>query len=830
MDGISIEGSVIKLNGQAFFLRSGEIHYFRIYKRNWRERLLQAKANHLNAIASYIPWDFHEPEEGRFDFDGDTLPERDLRGFLDLLAKEGLYFIAKPGPFINAEYPDGGHPRWMYEKYPETVSKRPDGSPAFWVGQGNHIPAQQDGKFLELAERWYAQVIPILAEYSIERGGPVILHQPDNEMNLLFTGLDPNGSLFDGLVLGGGPGSGTAGLFQQHLLEQYGSLEALNLRYGAVYRHAGDILPHRPEGTEAGKARLYLDWMRFRMQYVYRYAGILADWTRRYGLKVPNTFNEPINGFFRGPGNHAEFVRYMQDRGEAVITTCHSYLRYSYHMDANGLPKTAFRLEALKMQAADHPAIAIEVGAGWMTLDSVANHINYPVHLRTLLGHGMDGYNYFIFASGEKGFSRTYVTDAYDLFADPVNAAGEEHTVYRMTGEVNRFVQQWEQELAGTRKSYDVVIGLSAELYLMSQYDHRETAVFEDNSSGGASLSANKSRSVVDSVEALCKLLTLNNIQFALMNLDHPNRKPGFGEVLIVPNDGTLPAEAFGFLSRHAERGGRTVFYPEVPLRNTDGGEELSIAEATGYRLLREVPRFGLTAGDIGRRFMSMKELDGIPADQLNTFHLPSGGEPLVTYEGETAAYRHPFRSGQALILGFVPQFTGMDNAAALKLLLLPFLARERRCHTEFDRYHTVCRSGERMGLVTAVNMTGVERSDRVAVRLEDGEALRFPKRSELYVSPLTARMMPVRVKLPYAVLHYCTSELVPLDGDRLSWQASGAPGSMGEIAFDRPVQLLADGVPVPLEEEDGMYIGVYRHGPKPSLLTVEAVGGAGNP
>ncbi|SDC93149.1 Beta-galactosidase GanA [Paenibacillus sp. UNCCL117] len=821
MGTIRIEGRSIRIDGREVILRSGEIHYFRIYRKHWKNMLDKARTNHLNTIATYIPWDFHEPQEGMFDFTGETSPERDLISFMNLASSMGLYVIAKPGPFINAEYVDGGHPRWMYRDYPETVSAKPDGSPAFWVGQGNHVPQQLGDRFLERAERWYAQVIPLLAQFSIDNGGPVILHQPDNEMNLLFTGLDPDGSLYDAKVLGNGE---TAGMFQQRLLERFGSLEALNRRYGTNCASLAAVHPKLQEADAEGRRRLYLDWMRFRMEYVYRYAALLAGWTRKYGLRIPNTYNEPINGFFRGPGNHAAFASYMKEQGEEVLTTCHSYLKYGYHMDANGLPKTVFRLEALKMQAPARPAIAIEVGAGWMTLDQVPNHVNYPVHLRTLLGHGMDGYNYFIFASGEKGFSRTYVTDAYDLFADPVSASGEEHTVYRMTGEFNRFAARWERELAGTAKAYDVVIGLSSDLYLLAQYAGGELAVFEDHSSGASTLSVNRSKQVADSIEALTKMLAMSNIQFALMDLDAPNREHGFQELLIVPNDGTLSEEAMAYIMRHGEKGGRVVFYPEVPVRTPDGRAISLLAEATGFRLRREIPRFGLSAGDIGRRFLRMRELDGIPADQLVTLELPREGRSVIAYEGETSGYRHPFGSGEALVLGFAPQFTGMDNVESLKLLLLLMLPGGRAVYAEEDCYHTVVRGKDGFRLVTAVNMTGVERHDRIRLQLEDGH-LQFPKRSRLYIAPLTARMMPVKVRLPYGELVYCTSELVPLDDGYALWEAIGTPGSSGEIAFDRPVRLLADGCCIPVSLHEGLYIGVYSHGLEPVSLKVEAAG-----
>ncbi len=825
MDGIRMDGTILRVRGRETMLRSGEIQYFRIYRHNWEERLRQARDNHLNAVASYIPWDFHEPEEGRFDFAGETLPERDLVGFLELLSKNELYFIAKPGPFINSEYVDGGHPRWMYERYPETASRRADGQAAFWVGQGNHIPTQLGDCFLGLAERWYAEVIPLLAAYSVEKGGPVILHQPDNEMNLLFTCLDPQGSLYDEAVLGNGA---TPGAFQRELLDRYGSVEALRLRYDQADLELPSIVPHAATGSPEGDRRKYLDWMKFRVGYVYRYALTLARWSRKYGLTVPNTFNEPINGFFRGPGNHAGFANYMKERGEDVLTTCHTYLRYGYHMDANGLPKTIFRLEAAKMQAADRPAIAIEVGGGWMTLDAVPNYANYPVHLRVLLGHGMDGFNYFIFASGEKGFSRTYVTDAYDLFADPVGNDGKPHApVYDVTQAFNFFVRQWEPELAGTRKAYDVVIGLTEELYLMASYagkeqDAKNTAIFEDNASGASSVSGNRAATVVDGIEALTKVLTRNNVQFAVMNLDHPNREPGFDELLIVPNDGALSPAAFAYLEEHAERRGRVAFYPEVPVRDADGEARTGIAEEIGYRVKRRVPRFGMKAGDIGRRFMTMPGLDGVPADRVNTFELPEGATPLMTFEGETSAYRSSFRNGEAAVFGFAPEYTGIDNVTAWRRLLLPFLACERRCGAIRDRFHVAARSGPRMTLAAVVNMTGTSESDTIVVATGEGAPRTFPTLSKLRLAPLAARLLPVNVRLPYGVLlAYSTSELVPLDAARRRWQATGDPGTEGEIAFDRPVTLRIDGRALSTTIRDSLHIAVYEHGVTPLVIEV---------
>ena len=63
------------LNGEPFFIYSGEIHYFRILKKDWKDRLQKAKKAGLNTVSFYIPWIWHEYKEGSFDFTGKTKPE-----------------------------------------------------------------------------------------------------------------------------------------------------------------------------------------------------------------------------------------------------------------------------------------------------------------------------------------------------------------------------------------------------------------------------------------------------------------------------------------------------------------------------------------------------------------------------------------------------------------------------------------------------------------------------------------------------------------------------------------------------------------------------------
>ena len=88
---------------------------------------MKSPAAGMNAVSTYIPWVWHEPEEGHFDFTGTTRPGRDLAGFLDHARDVGLAVMARPGPLIYAEFDGLGIPLWLGDRYPDTVVVRRDG-------------------------------------------------------------------------------------------------------------------------------------------------------------------------------------------------------------------------------------------------------------------------------------------------------------------------------------------------------------------------------------------------------------------------------------------------------------------------------------------------------------------------------------------------------------------------------------------------------------------------------------------------------------------------------------------------------------------------------
>src|SRR3954464_1510542 len=146
------------LDNQPFHIRSGEMHYFRVPRPYWQDRLLKARAMGLNTICTYMPWNLHEPRPGEFDF-ANML---DVRAFLEMVHELGLWAILRPGPYICAEWDFGGLPSWL-------------------LADDNLRVRCTDAAYLAATQRYIERVSRELSPLTCTRGGPILMVQVENE-------------------------------------------------------------------------------------------------------------------------------------------------------------------------------------------------------------------------------------------------------------------------------------------------------------------------------------------------------------------------------------------------------------------------------------------------------------------------------------------------------------------------------------------------------------------------------------------------------------------------------------------------------------------------
>ncbi|CAH3124647.1 unnamed protein product [Pocillopora meandrina] len=97
---IASKGDQFLKDGKPFRFISGDMHYFRITRCHWRDRFTKIKYAGLNAVATYVAWNMHEAQEGKYDFEGNN----DLVGFIQMAQSVGLLVIVRAGPYICAEW------------------------------------------------------------------------------------------------------------------------------------------------------------------------------------------------------------------------------------------------------------------------------------------------------------------------------------------------------------------------------------------------------------------------------------------------------------------------------------------------------------------------------------------------------------------------------------------------------------------------------------------------------------------------------------------------------------------------------------------------------
>lgn len=146
------------MDGKPYVVRSGSMHYSRIPRAYWADRLRRARALGLNTICTYVFWNFHEPEPGRFDFKGD----HDVAAFVREAQRQGLNVILRPGPYVCSEWEWGGFPYWLAN------------IPGIQVRQTNP-------QFLAATAHWLDRLGRELAPLTVRHGGPIILCQVENE-------------------------------------------------------------------------------------------------------------------------------------------------------------------------------------------------------------------------------------------------------------------------------------------------------------------------------------------------------------------------------------------------------------------------------------------------------------------------------------------------------------------------------------------------------------------------------------------------------------------------------------------------------------------------
>ena len=153
---LSVNSRYLTMDGKPWLPVMGEFHYSRYPERYWEEEVLKMKAGGVQIVSTYVFWIHHEEVEGQFDWSG----QRNLRKFVELCAKHGMYVYPRIGPWDHGEVRNGGFPDWLLKKGPTRVN---------------------DPVYLSYVRRLYDQVGQQLKGLLWKDGGPIVGIQLENE-------------------------------------------------------------------------------------------------------------------------------------------------------------------------------------------------------------------------------------------------------------------------------------------------------------------------------------------------------------------------------------------------------------------------------------------------------------------------------------------------------------------------------------------------------------------------------------------------------------------------------------------------------------------------
>lgn len=382
------------IDGRPQPLVCGEVHYFRMPRASWEaalDRLVQAGCN---AVAYYVPWFVHEPEEGVFDFSGRLAPEHDLHAWVQLTAQRGLIGLLRPGPYVYAETADLGLPRWFTAKYPDAHPTRFENGeyrPYGFVRYASH----NSPDFLACTRRWYAEVMRQIRGY-LAPAGNVWMIQLCNEI--------PGDDHMDENPRNLGIGQ-KDGLFPRYLRTAYGSAAALSQAYGAQFGDLAQVLPHqlaaadRPRWEQDKRAYYYTVYYPEYFRRLREYLGPLpAEVTLFHNAYNPKAISLHRHNQQQNPWLNIGVDNYYSLTGSLSLKEGVYFCEYGASYSAAMLPQ--------------NPPWVIEQECGyWHDFPQVYGPELYIWNIWTFAA-GWRGINMYLFAAGENtpgmGFFGSY--------------------------------------------------------------------------------------------------------------------------------------------------------------------------------------------------------------------------------------------------------------------------------------------------------------------------------------------------------------------------------------------------------------------------------------
>ncbi|MGB9678409.1 MAG: beta-galactosidase [Thermoanaerobacteraceae bacterium] len=566
---IEIKNKQILIDGKATIITSGEIHYFRLDKEEWQDRINKLKATGCNAVSSYIPWICHEPCEGMVDLEGKYRPELDVGGFIDLCKENGLYFLARPGPFIMAEIKNEGLPSWIYKKHKEII-------PICW---DNKITTTKTidylaPEFLQEVHNWYKEVMKVIAPRIYTKGGNIIGVQLDNEVGMLSWVSNCPDFTENALID-----------FAKWLKGKYDE-KTLRTRYPFDFDMEKFIINIRSPKEEYA-LELFRDIGHFMRNRFARYIAQLRSYAEEFGVKdipffvnIHGTSNN--HGFTFPVGISQLYESYTQESG--YIAGSDLYLGNLTMDNFQDLYIINKFMDAVNNYDQPLTSLEFECGDGNYGNNCGGRYETSAIDLKTrvCISQGNKLLNYYLFSGGKNYILHPLLNDGNDRigttgemhgFAAPVSPEGKLNYTYHRMARIIKTIMAVSDKLATMVEEYDNIALAFIPDYFMTEY------YYEKSEKMKAIINNLTMHRAYQSWETAIRSLLLANYRLSSVNIqkeiDHLKTT-----VLILLSARYMDSKIQTKLVEFLKKGGKIFLYGEVPQMDMEGNKCTILQEA----------------------------------------------------------------------------------------------------------------------------------------------------------------------------------------------------------------------------------------------------------
>ncbi|WP_258953992.1 beta-galactosidase [Thalassobacillus devorans] len=607
------------MNGKETLLYGAELHYFRIPKQDWRSRIQEAKDAGINMISTYVPWMFHEYEEGSIDLTGETRGERDFQSFLQVVSEEDMYCLVRPGPYVMAEIVDHGVPTWFIENYPVALAQTDEGK-----AHPTRVVSYMHPTFLGKVERWYSEVCSIIKPFQVDAGGPVIMFQLDNEVGM-----------FHWVTNQGDYNEVTIQQFEQYLYDKQVDDSTNQEVYETackVDEPANYMLKHPEEpAAQLLKNEYYL----FMRSHYRMYLEHLKELAKQNGINVPWIVN--IHGFHtidylkRGtmyPIGVAQLLEAAKMENTMMAGDYYiGNIEFDNYVDivlANAFTKS--------IQSPDQPLFSAEFQGGCSSDKPRLQPSTFDLTTRLCFANGMNGVNYYMFTGGEN-YENIGLNGRRHEWQAPLSASGEKKPHFQAIQHLGRMFQTFEKPLLDSKQTIDTCVAFYPDYY-MTEYSNLFSSTIIETFQQERDLNI---------YNGVARGLRVNNIIFDSLNIQN-SKRINVEEVptLWMFSMNWMHADVQQKLIDYLEDGGKLVLFPSIPTKDVNNNQ---------CTLLKDYIDVGLRGRKTG--FATVGDIDSVQTTYMETFEVDDGAFAWSEDEEKSvAAFEKRLGKGRLIVFG----------------------------------------------------------------------------------------------------------------------------------------------------------------------------------